>query len=161
LPCYESMGPPQKAAALVHLLCRPLRVCAMVRHDGEPGGGPFWVEREDGTESLQIVETAQVDRSSISQCEIWNSSIYFNPADIVCGVRDPEGRQYDLLNYVDRSAGFVSHKHYKTKPVRILERPGLWNGGMAFWNSVFVEVPKATLHPVKNVMDLLSPEHRV
>ena len=133
----------------------------MVRHEGEPGGGPFWVENQDGTESLQIVESAQIDSASETQRTIWESSEYFNPADMVCGVRDPRGRPYDLSGYVDGSAGFVSYKQYKTKRIRILERPGLWNGGMAFWNTVFVEVPKSTLHPVKNVMDLLSPEHRI
>jgi hypothetical protein len=151
----------ERTRILYELLNRPLRVCAMVRHEGEPGGGPFWVENMDGGESLQIVESAQVDMASEPQREIWESSAYFNPADIVCGVRDRHGEPFDLSAYVDASARFVSVKWHKKSRIRILERPGLWNGSMAFWNTVFVEVPKATLHPVKNVMDLLGPEHQV
>jgi hypothetical protein len=155
---YRDWRYAERVALLINSLNRPMRVCAMVKHEGEPGGGPFWVEGPGGTESLQIVEAAQVDMSAELQRRVWESSTYFNPADMVCGVRDFQGRPFDLHSFVDRNAGFISSKQYKARRVRVLERPGLWNGSMAFWNTVFVEVPKETLHPVKNVMDLLSSE---
>jgi hypothetical protein len=141
-----------------HARCdnRPVRVCAMVRHNGLPGGGPFWVADSDGRESLQIVEPAQVDRNSEKQKQIWESSEYFNPADLVCAVRDDHGKSINLLDYQNPDAYFISHKLYNNHRIKVLERPGLWNGGMARWNTIFVEVPKETLRPVKNIMDLLT-----
>jgi len=157
---YAEATPAAKTETLCRVLNRPLRVCAMVPHEGEPGGGPFWVEDPEGSESLQIVEAAQVDMDSPEQRDIWQSSGYFNPADIVCGLRDFRGKPFNLAGYRDPEAWFVSTKSFGDRQVRVLELPGLWNGGMAFWNTVFLEVPKATLHPVKSVMDLLDPRHR-
>lgn len=143
------------------VLNRPLRVCGVVRNEGEPGGGPFWVREEDGRQSLQIVEGAQVDFGSKGQKDIWESSTYFNPVDIVCSVRDHQGRKYDLENYVDREACLISEKSLEGRDLKALELPGLWNGSMSRWNTVFVEVPLITFNPVKTVEDLLRKEHRV
>lgn len=157
---FQHTAPAARARTLCQMLNRPLRVCAMVKHEGEPGGGPFWVVDRYGQESLQIVEAAQVDMSCRTQREIWESSEYFNPADIVCGVRDRHGEPFDLSGYADAGACFISSKQHEHSTIRVLERPGLWNGSMAHWNTVFVEVPKATLNPVKNVLDLLKTEHQ-
>jgi len=146
---------------LLKLLNRPLRVCAMVRLEGKPGGSPFWIEGQNKQETLQIIESAQVDLSSEQQKRIWESSVYFNPADIVCGVRDYRGKPFDLADYADSRARFISIKRFGKSKIRVLEHPGLWNGSMAFWNTVLVEVPKETLSPVKNIMDLLNPDHQV
>ena len=157
----QDAGFAAKRRMLFESLNRPLRVCAMVKHDGEPGGGPFWVGDESGEETLQIIEGAQVDVSSEEQKTIWESSSYFNPADLVCGVRDHRGNPFDLAAYADPNAAFVSNKAGTAGGIRVLERPGLWNGSMARWNTVFVEVPKATLCPAKTILDLLRPEHQV
>jgi hypothetical protein len=138
---------------------RPIRVCGVVRNEGEPGGGPFWVEGPAG-ESLQIVESAQVDLEDPGQAAIWKSATHFNPVDLVCSLRDVDGNPFDLGRFVDENAVFVAEKTHGGKPLKALERPGLWNGGMAFWETVFVEVPMATFAPVKTVLDLLRPEHR-
>jgi hypothetical protein len=138
---------------------RPIRVCGVVRNEGEPGGGPFWVEGPAG-ESLQIVESAQVDLEDPGQAAIWKSATHFNPVDLVCSVRDADGNPFDLGRFVDENAVFVAEKTHGGRPLKALERPGLWNGGMAFWETVFVEVPMATFAPVKTVLDLLRPEHR-
>jgi hypothetical protein len=145
---------------LISAMNRPLRVCGVVRNAGEPGGGPFWVEHQDGTQSLQIVESSQVDMESSDQKAIWESSTHFNPVDLVCGVRDYRGRPFDLRDYVDPLTGFISIKSKDGKELKALELPGLWNGSMAFWNTVFVEVPSITFNPVKTVMDLLRKEHQ-
>jgi len=146
--------------ALLGVLNRPLRVCGMVRNVGEPGGGPFWVEGKEGTLSLQIVESAQVDPHSVEQQKILTSSTHFNPVDIVCGFRDWEGKSFDLEQYVDTEAVFISKKSKNGRDLKALELPGLWNGGMAFWNTIFVEVPLITFNPVKTVNDLLREEHQ-
>jgi hypothetical protein len=143
------------------VLNRPLRVCGVVRNAGEPGGGPFWVMGEDGAISLQIVEASEVDASDESQREIWASATHFNPVDIVCSLRDAWGNPFDLTRYVDDSAYFISVKYSGGRMIRALELPGLWNGAMASWNTVFVEVPIATFSPVKTVFDLLRAEHLV
>jgi hypothetical protein len=145
---------------LVTKLNRPLRVCGMVRNVGEPGGGPFWVEHADGTLSLQIVESSQVDTSSPEQRAVWKSSTHFNPVDLVCGVRDYLGRPFDLKRFTDPETGFISIKSAGGRELKALELPGLWNGSMAYWNTVFVEVPIVTFNPVKTVLDLLRPEHQ-
>ncbi len=142
-------------------LDRPLRVCGMVRNVGEPGGGPFWVEDKKGRVSVQIVESAQVDMSSEEQKNIFFSATHFNPVDIVCSVKDWKGRKYDLMKYVDKDAVFITVKSTDGKEIKALEYPGLWNGGMAYWNTVFVEVPEITFSPVKKVIDLLKEGHRV
>ena len=132
----------------------------MVRNEGEPGGGPFWVEGKGGTVSPQIVESAQVDMESKEQQEIWTSSTHFNPVDIVCGVRDYKGNLFDLRQYVDPDAVFISQKSKEGRDLKALELPGLWNGAMADWITIFVEVPIITFNPVKTVNDLLRKEHQ-
>ena len=132
----------------------------MVKNTGEPGGGPFWVENKDKTISRQIVESAQVDPESKAQLSIFSSATHFNPVDIVCGVRDFQGNQFNLKKYVDDKAVFISNKSKNGRPLKALELPGLWNGAMSFWNTVFVEVPEITFNPVKTVNDLLRPEHQ-
>jgi hypothetical protein len=139
---------------------RPIRVCGVVRNEGEPGGGPFWVDGPDGP-SLQIVESAQVDPGKPGQTAIWKAATHFNPVDLACSLRDAGGRPFDLLRFVDEKAVFIAGKTHEGRPLKALERPGLWNGAMAFWETFFVEVPKETFAPVKSVLDLLRPEHRV
>jgi hypothetical protein len=145
---------------LVSRLNRPLRVCGMVKNEGEPGGGPFWVEHPDGTCSLQIVESSQVDMGSSQQKKILGSSTHFNPVDLVCGIRDYKGKPFDLRRFVDPETGFISVKSKDGKDLKALEHPGLWNGAMADWTTVFVEVPLATFSPVKTLLDLLRKEHQ-
>lgn len=141
-------------------LNRPIRVCGMVKNEGEPGGGPFWVRAADGKLSLQIVESAQVDLSDTSQQEIFNKATHFNPVDLVCGVRDYKGQKFKLTDFVDADQGFITDKTFEGRNLKALELPGLWNGAMAFWNTIFVEVPIATFNPVKTVNDLLKPAHQ-
>ncbi len=150
----------EKADFLFSRLNRPLRVCGIVKNQGEPGGGPFWVEHADGTSSMQIVESSQVNMKSAGQKEIWESSTHFNPVDLVCGVRDYLGKAFNLMNFTDPETGFISTKSYEGRELKALELPGLWNGGMANWNTVFVEVPIITFNPVKTVFDLLRKEHQ-
>jgi hypothetical protein len=145
---------------LISLLNRPLRVCGMVKNEGEPGGGPFWVEGPDHTASLQVVESAQVDPTSEEQQAMLASATHFNPVDIVCGLQDFRGNPFGLERYVDPDAVFISHKSKQGRPLKALELPGLWNGGMARWNTLFVEVPAITFNPVKTVNDLLRKEHQ-
>jgi hypothetical protein len=149
---------PAKRDYVFGMLNRPLRVCGMVKNEGEPGGGPFWVE-ENTTRSLQIVEQNQLDLASKEQKDIWKSSTHFNPVDLVCGVRNDQGEKFDLTDYVDRNAVFVSKKSHEEGDLKVLELPGLWNGSMAYWNTVFVEVPLETFNPVKTVDDLLRQSH--
>lgn len=153
-----------KRAWLIDRLDRPLRVCGMVRNEGEPGGGPFWVRTEDDEgnhfESLQIVETAQIDAADPAQAEILESATHFSPAHLVCRLRSHAGDPYDLDSFVDPRTAFVTRKTHAGRPIRVLERPGLWNGAMARWNTIFVEVPSEVFAPVKTVFDLLRPAHR-
>ena len=150
----------EQVRCLLDRLHRPLRVCGMVQNAGEPGGGPFWVQHADGSVSLQIIESSQVDTASPEQRAIFAASTHFNPVDLVCGVRDYRGRPFDLTQFVDPDSGFISHKTYAGRALKALELPGLWNGAMARWNTVFVEVPLSTFSPVKTVLDLLRPEHQ-
>lgn len=140
-------------------LNRPIRVCGMVRNQGEPGGGPFWVERE-GVRNLQIIESAQVNLRDEKQKEIFSSSTYFNPVDLVCGVKNYKGGNFNLTKYVDSKTGFISTKSKEGKLIKAQEFPGLWNGAMADWITIFVEVPLETFTPVKVVNDLLREEHQ-
>ncbi|MEQ9009447.1 MAG: DUF4301 family protein, partial [Ekhidna sp.] len=142
-----------------HLLNRPIRVCGMVKNEGEPGGGPFWV-KNGAIESLQIVESAQVNKADSEQYRIFKKGTHFNPVDLVCGVKNYKGEKFDLTTYRDEEAGFISEKSYNGKKLLAMELPGLWNGGMAHWNTIFVEVPLVTFNPVKTVTDLLKAEHR-
>jgi hypothetical protein len=152
--------PEDRRAFLVERLDRPVRVCGMVQNVGEPGGGPFWVEDASGQRSLQIVETAQIDFDSREQREIFEASTHFNPVDMVCGVRDWRGRPFDLSRFVDPNAVFISQKSKDGKDLKALEHPGLWNGSMSRWITLFVEVPGITFNPVKTVNDLLRKEHQ-
>jgi hypothetical protein len=145
---------------LMDALERPLRVCGVVRNQGEPGGGPFWVESPSGGISPQIVEASQIDLRDPGQKAILEASTHFNPVDVACGLRDRHGRSYDLARFVDPATVFISEKSHEGSPLKALERPGLWNGAMAGWNTAFVEVPDATFAPVKTVLDLLRPEHQ-
>ena len=144
---------------LKNTLFRPLRVCAMVRNEGEPGGGPFWVNTSDG-ERLQIVESAQIDKENPEQNAILQNATHFNPVDIVCGLTDYGGERYQLEDFVDYKQGFIAHKTYEGNEILALELPGLWNGAMAFWNTLFVEVPSMTFNPVKTINDLLRESHQ-
>ena len=150
-------------ASLVNELDRPLRVCGVVLNTGEPGGGPFWVEiEEDGNKKIsrQIVESAQVSESAEQQA-LFSKGTHFNPVELFLALRDKEGKPYELSNYVDEASGFVVNKNYKGQALRAMERPGLWNGSMAFWNTLFVEIPAELFTPVKAVNDLLKKEHQV
>lgn len=142
-------------------LDRPLRVCGMVRNEGEPGGGPFIAYNPDGTSSPQILESSQIDMSRPENVEMLNNATHFNPVDLVCYVKDPSGRHYDLRKYVDPATGFISSKSYEGRELKALELPGLWNGAMSDWSTVFVEVPSSTFNPVKVVNDLLRPAHQL
>jgi hypothetical protein len=157
---FHQLRPEEKKAFLLKELDRPIRVCGVVENTGEPGGAPFWTVDRNGRHSLQIVEKAQVDLSSSEQREIWMSSTHFNPVDLVCGVTDSEGKHFDLTQYVDPQAVFISTKSLDGMELKALELPGLWNGAMSGWITLFVEVPKITFNPVKTINDLLRPEHQ-
>jgi len=141
-------------------LDRPLRVCGMVRNVGEPGGGPFWVHGDDGQLSLQIVESAQVDAADPSQRSTFASATHFNPVELACGLRDWRGEPFELSRHVDQDAVFIARKSKDGRELKALERPGLWNGAMADWNTVFIEIPNSCFNPVKTVNDLLRPQHQ-
>lgn len=141
-------------------LDRPLRVCGMVKNEGEPGGGPFLVKDKEGEISLQIIEGAQIDNNNPEQAKTAREATHFNPVDIVCSLKDHSGKSYDLNEYVDEDMSFIADKTKDGKPLKALERPGLWNGGMAKWNTIFVEVPVQTFNPVKTVSDLLKESHQ-
>ena len=145
------------SALLEKVLDRPMRVCGMVRNEGEPGGGPFWVAAADGTETLQIAESSQISEADMP---LMKQATHFNPVDLVCAVKDSQGRRYDLPKYVDPSTGFISSKSAGGRELRAQELPGLWNGAMADWTTVFVDVPVSTFSPVKVVQDLLRPQHQ-
>ncbi len=141
-------------------LDRPFRVCGMVKNQGEPGGGPFIAVNPDGTASLQILESSQIDKDDPAAMEAFRNGSHFNPVDVVCGVRCNQGNKYNLTKFVDRNTGFISYKSKNGKELKALELPGLWNGAMSNWNTIFVEVPVSTFNPVKTVNDLLRPEHQ-
>ncbi len=141
-------------------LNRPMRVCGMVKNVGEPGGGPFLAYNPDGTISLQILESSQIDMDDPVKKEMFEKGTHFNPVDLVCAVRSYKGHKFDLVNYVDKATGFISCKSKNGKELKALELPGLWNGAMSDWNTVFVEVPLSTFNPVKTVNDLLREQHQ-
>jgi len=145
---------------LINKLNRPIRVCGMVKNVGEPGGGPFLTINADGTVSPQILESSQIDMNNPADKEKMMRSTHFNPVDLVCGVKNYLGEKFDLLRYVDKKTGFISLKSKNGKELKALELPGLWNGAMSDWNTIFVEVPIETFNPVKTVNDLLRPEHQ-
>lgn len=144
---------------ILEILNRPIRVCGMVKNEGEPGGGPFFVQESDGAQTLQIIEKAQIDVDNKQQMEILNASTHFNPVDLVCGVKNSDGKKYNLLDFVDENSGIITEKSSNGKALKALELPGLWNGAMSNWNTIFVEVPIETFNPVKEITDLLRPEH--
>ena len=141
-------------------LNRPMRVCGMVKNVGEPGGGPFLAYNSDGTISLQILESSQIDMNDPEKKEMFEKGTHFNPVDLVCAVRDYKGHKFNLVKYVDKATGFISYKSKNGKDLKALELPGLWNGAMSDWNTVFVEVPLTTFNPVKTVNDLLREQHQ-
>ena len=141
-------------------LNRPMRVCGVVKNVGEPGGGPFLTYNQDGTVSLQILESSQIDKSNKEYMDMFTKGTHFNPVDLVCAVKDYKGQAFDLPKYVDPTTGFISQKSKSGKELQALELPGLWNGAMSNWNTIFVEVPLSTFNPVKTVNDLLREQHQ-
>ena len=149
-----------RVEAIREKLNRPVRVAGMVKNQGEPGGGPFLIAEKDGSTSLQVLESVQINMSDEASRNALASATHFNPVDIVCCLHDYKGESFDLLNYVDEDAGFISSKSYQGRELKALELPGLWNGAMSKWNTLFVEVPLETFNPVKVVLDLLRPAHQ-
>ncbi len=149
-----------RVEAIREKLNRPIRVAGMVKNQGEPGGGPFIIEDKDGSTSLQVLESVQINMSDEASRNALASATHFNPVDIVCCLHDYQGQSFDLLQYVDEDAGFISSKSYQGRELKALELPGLWNGAMSKWNTLFVEVPLETFNPVKVVLDLLRPAHQ-
>lgn len=145
---------------LINYLNRPIRVCGMVKNEGEPGGGPFWVRDKKGLVFLQIVEATQIDENDVNQIKILENATHFNPVDLVCGIKNYKGINFDLTEFVDPTSGFIVHKNKSGKELKAYELPGLWNGAMAKWLTVFVEVPLITFNPVKTVNDLLKTAHQ-
>lgn len=156
---FKTMESQEKLDFLVQKLNRPIRICGMVKNEDEPGGGPFWVEKNK-EKSLQIVESSQFNFKDKALLKIFENASHFNPVDIACRIKDYKGQQFNLSAYVDDETGFISEKSYKGKPIKAIEHPGLWNGAMANWISIFVEVPMETFNPVKTINDLLRKEHR-
>lgn len=157
---FDKYTPNHKKSHLQKLLNRPMRVCGMVKNEGEPGGGPFWVRDNKGNETIQIVETSQVDMQNAKQLKVVQSARYFNPVDIVCGIRDYRGKTFDLASFTDPDTGFIVIKNKNGRDLQAYEMPGLWNGAMANWITIFAEVPLITFNPVKTVNDLLKPAHQ-
>ncbi|MBR1677894.1 MAG: DUF4301 family protein, partial [Bacteroidales bacterium] len=141
-------------------LNRPVRVCGMVRNEGEPGGGPYIIAGKDGATSLQILESVQINKADAGSMSAMSRATHFNPVDLVCCLCDYRGEHFDLLSHVDQDAGFISSKSFQGRELKALELPGLWNGSMSDWNTLFVEVPLETFNPVKVVLDLLRPAHQ-
>lgn len=156
---YTALRRQEKSEYLYNKLNRPIRVCGMVKNNGEAGGGPFWVRNSEGELSLQIVESSQIDLNNPEQKTIFSQSTHFNPVDLVCGLRNFNNECFDLHDFIDYSTGFISIKSMFGKPIKAQELPGLWNGAMAEWITIFVEVPLSTFNPVKTVNDLLREEH--
>lgn len=157
---FETLSLSEKLAYFTTKLDRPVRLCGMVQNVGEPGGGPFWAANADGTTSLQVVESAQIDMSDASQKALFDTATHFNPVDLVCSLRGYKGKKFDLMKYRDSNTGFITEKSKDGKALKAQELPGLWNGSMSDWNTVFVEVPLITFNPVKTVNDLLRKEHQ-
>jgi Domain of unknown function (DUF4301) len=157
---FDHLSNDEKLTYFKQKLDRPTRVCGMVKNVGEPGGGPFWATNPDGTTSLQVVESAQLDLGNAAQKAIFEQATHFNPVDMFCSLRGYKGKKFDLMQYRDPSTGFIAQKSKDGKDLKAQELPGLWNGSMADWNTIFVEVPLITFNPVKTVNDLLRPEHQ-
>lgn len=159
-PELKNLEDAELAIYLRKKLNRPMRVCGMVKNVGEPGGGPFLAYNSDGTISLQILESSQIDTANEEYVKMFKNGTHFNPVDLVCAVKDYRGNKFDLRKYVDPKTGFISNKSKDGKELKALELPGLWNGSMSDWNTIFVEVPLGTFNPVKTVNDLLRPQHQ-
>jgi nicotinamide riboside kinase len=157
---FNELSFENKLNAIKEKLNRPIRVCGMVKNEGEPGGGPFWVRNESDTISLQIVESSQVDLNNESQVGIMSASTHFNPVDLVCGIKSYKNEKFNLTQFVDQNSGFIVERNRTGERIRTYELPGLWNGAMAKWLTVFVEVPLITFNPVKTVNDLLKTAHQ-
>ncbi|UQD55262.1 DUF4301 family protein [Flavobacterium sp. K5-23] len=157
---FDSLPFENRIAKIKSVLNRPIRICGMVKNEGEPGGGPFWVRNENDKISLQIVEATQVDLTNEDQAKILSSATHFNPVDLVCGIKNYKNEVFDLDKYIDHNSGFVVYKEMNGKKIKGYELPGLWNGAMANWLTVFVQVPLITFNPVKNVNDLLKSTHQ-
>lgn len=158
---YMKFSKKFKIKELQDILSRPIRVCGMVKNEGEPGGGPFWAKHPNGKVTLQIVESAQINKKDKYQKRILKKATHFNPVDLVCGVKNHKGEKYNLKDFVNHNAVFISQKTKNGKELQALELPGLWNGAMAYWNTIFVEVPLITFNPVKTVNDLLKSAHQI
>lgn len=159
-PLFDSLSETELADYLTKKLNRPLRVCGMVRNDGEPGGGPFIARNADGSSSPQILESTQIDPNNAEYSAMQAKATHFNPVDLVCYIKDVDGKSFDLTKFVDPQTGFISEKSLGGRELKALELPGLWNGAMSDWSTVFVEVPSSTFNPVKTVNDLLRPAHQ-
>jgi len=157
---YKGYDKMDRIDYLYNRLNRPIRICGMVKNEGEPGGGPYWVINENDELSLQIVESSQMDLNDPSQMEIVSKATHFNPVDIVCGIKNYKAEKFDLKKYADPNTGFISIKSQNGKDLKAQELPGLWNGAMADWITIFVESPLITFNPVKTINDLLRPEHQ-
>lgn len=160
IPHADLLSEEQLIPKLTAKLNRPIRVCGMVRNAGEPGGGPYLVRETDGSTSLQILESVQVDKNNPEALQMMREGTHFNPVDLCCYIRDYEGHPFDLHKYVNPQTAFISEKSVEGRALKALEHPGLWNGAMHDWNTIFVEVPSDTFTPVKTVLDLLRPEHQ-
>lgn len=159
-PELKDLEDAELAIYLKSKLNRPMRVCGMVKNVGEPGGGPFLAYNQDGTISLQILESSQIDTNNAEYLQMFNNGTHFNPVDLVCAVKDYKGNKFDLTKHVDSLTGFISSKSKDGKELKALELPGLWNGAMSDWNTIFVEVSLGTFNPVKTVNDLLREQHQ-
>jgi hypothetical protein len=157
---FRNWSPEDKYQFAMAKLNRPLRICGMVKNVGEPGGGPFWAKNSDESVSLQIVESAQFDMKNKKQKEIFEKATHFNPVDLICATKNHKKEKYDLLQFRDPKTGFITEKSQSGKTLKAQELPGLWNGAMSDWNTLFVEVPLITFNPVKTVNDLLRKEHQ-
>lgn len=157
---FDQLSVEEKADWLKAILHRPTRICGVVKNMGEPGGGPFWCSDGHGNFALQLVESAQVNMQNEIQKEIFSNSTHFNPVDLVCSTKDFEGKAFNLMSFRDLSTGFITEKTKDGRKLKAQELPGLWNGAMAHWNTIFVEVPLDTFNPVKTVTDLLRPAHQ-
>ena len=157
---FTEMHIQEKSDFLLQKLNRPIRVCGMVKNEGEPGGGPFWSKNADSTFSLQIVESSQINTDEEEQANILQKSSHFNPVDLVCGIKNAHGEKFNLTDFRDPKTGFVTMKSKDGRELKAQELPGLWNGAMADWNTLFVEVSIETFNPVKIVNDLLRPQHQ-
>ncbi|MBQ6433387.1 MAG: DUF4301 family protein [Bacteroidaceae bacterium] len=160
IPAFDTLSDAERLDLLRAKLNRPMRVCGMVKNVGEPGGGPFLAFNADGSVSPQILESSQIDTHNPAYMSMFKGGTHFNPVDLVCAIRDYRGERFDLPRYVDPATGFISYKSKDGRELKALELPGLWNGAMSDWSTIFVEVPLETFNPVKTVNDLLRPQHQ-